>query len=289
MRVKIGWFAGICILALGLASSAAAQGPPRRAPRPTRVSRPAARLWPMPRTIARGEQIYTANCRFCHGADLRGGDSGGPNLLRSRLVFNDQEGELVGPIVLQGSNRPGGGMMPPIPMPPDDIKAIAAYLHSVQASMQRPRQSAARRSEGAERARRRRERRQGLLQLDLQVVPLRRRHEGARGRSSPRRWTCRTTGCAAAATAAPPESPRRRRRVTVKTKAGETHEGELVRYDDFIVLAARGRRRISLASRAPRTGRTCKSTIRGRPTWTCLPKYTDKNIHDVTAYLASLK
>src|SRR4051794_3679830 len=48
-----------------------------------------------PAAIARGQQIYAGTCRACHGADLRGGDMGGPNLLRSQLVLNDQDGELI--------------------------------------------------------------------------------------------------------------------------------------------------------------------------------------------------
>src|SRR5580765_2452379 len=45
-----------------------------------------------PALIARGNGLYGANCRLCHGADLRGGDQGGPNLLRSAVVLADQSG-----------------------------------------------------------------------------------------------------------------------------------------------------------------------------------------------------
>src|SRR5689334_21629973 len=51
--------------------------------------------------IARGGDLYGLHCRACHGADLRGGDQGGPNLLRSQLVLNDQAGELILPVVRQ--------------------------------------------------------------------------------------------------------------------------------------------------------------------------------------------
>ena len=79
-----------------------------------------------PAMIARGQQIYAATCRACHGPDLRGGDMGGPNLLRSQLVLNDQNGELIQPVVLNGRQTPGMPAMPPLPLPPDDIKAVAA-------------------------------------------------------------------------------------------------------------------------------------------------------------------
>src|SRR5262245_27548017 len=58
-------------------------------------------------TIARGKTLYEINCRACHGADLRGGDIGGPNLLRSQLVLNDQHGELILPVVKNGRQNPG--------------------------------------------------------------------------------------------------------------------------------------------------------------------------------------
>src|SRR6185503_2642776 len=46
-----------------------------------------------PAVIERGTTLYGINCRLCHGADLRGGDMGGINLLRSQLVLNDQDAE----------------------------------------------------------------------------------------------------------------------------------------------------------------------------------------------------
>src|SRR6188474_2838111 len=48
-----------------------------------------------PALIARGNGLYGVHCRACHGNDLRGGDQGGPNLLRSDTVLNDQAGELI--------------------------------------------------------------------------------------------------------------------------------------------------------------------------------------------------
>ena len=36
-----------------------------------------------PAVIERGNTLYGINCRLCHGPDLRGGDLGGVNLLRS--------------------------------------------------------------------------------------------------------------------------------------------------------------------------------------------------------------
>src|SRR5690349_10753611 len=42
-----------------------------------------------PAVIAKGKTQYELICAACHGRDLRGGDMGGPNLLRSPLVLGD--------------------------------------------------------------------------------------------------------------------------------------------------------------------------------------------------------
>ncbi len=70
------------------------------------------------------------NCGFCHGSDLRGGE-GGPNLLRSSEVLNDMKGEKIAPIV-QGARANEG--MPAVNLTPAQISDIAAYLHSFPAS-----------------------------------------------------------------------------------------------------------------------------------------------------------
>jgi cytochrome c oxidase cbb3-type subunit 3 len=90
-----------------------------------------------PVVIERGGSIYGVYCRSCHGPDLRGGDLGGPNLLRSQLVLNDQAGEVIGPVIRDGRVPPAGGTpMPPMPMADGDVRAVAAYLHSVLRSAQ---------------------------------------------------------------------------------------------------------------------------------------------------------
>src|SRR5262245_59396412 len=57
-----------------------------------------------PEVIARGRAIYDTDCRSCHGPDLRGGERGGPNLLRSAVMLNDRNGEMLEP-VLRGSHK----------------------------------------------------------------------------------------------------------------------------------------------------------------------------------------
>jgi cytochrome c oxidase cbb3-type subunit III len=82
-----------------------------------------------PNAVARGKVLFEVNCSFCHGADARGGDDG-PNLLRSELVLEDQKGELIGPVLLNGRDRG----MPKFTFTTGQISDVAAYIHSFPVS-----------------------------------------------------------------------------------------------------------------------------------------------------------
>jgi cytochrome c oxidase cbb3-type subunit 3 len=75
--------------------------------------------------VATGKQEFRQTCGFCHGLDGRG--ASGPDLIRSALVSHDVNGDLVGPVVRNG--RPEKGM-PAFPLPDDKIRAIAEFLHA---------------------------------------------------------------------------------------------------------------------------------------------------------------
>src|SRR3954447_13376205 len=87
-----------------------------------------------PAQVERGKTVYGISCTGCHGADLRGGDMGGPNLLRSQVAIVDKEGEMIVPII-HGSRQSSG--MPAIPMSDADATAVAAYVRSVMATIGR--------------------------------------------------------------------------------------------------------------------------------------------------------
>jgi cytochrome c oxidase cbb3-type subunit III len=111
--------------------TAHAQTPPAAKPRPGGGFIPGQqRHVGDPAQVERGSKLYGLVCRSCHGADLRGGDMGGPNLLRSMLALSDREGENIVPVI-NGSMAATG--MPAIKMSPDDAKAVAAYVRSVLA------------------------------------------------------------------------------------------------------------------------------------------------------------
>lgn len=79
-----------------------------------------------PAKVARGKQVFSVNCSFCHGSDATGGE-GGPNLIRSELVLDDKNGELIGQVVLNG--RPDKGM-PKFDLTAENISDIAAFVHN---------------------------------------------------------------------------------------------------------------------------------------------------------------
>jgi mono/diheme cytochrome c family protein len=78
--------------------------------------------------LDRGKAAYGVSCAFCHGSDAGGGEIG-PNLLRSEPVLEDQSGELIAPIV-HGSRVDKG--MPRIDISDAQISDIAAWLHSLK-------------------------------------------------------------------------------------------------------------------------------------------------------------
>jgi cytochrome c oxidase cbb3-type subunit 3 len=105
----------------------AAQG--TQAGRSARAGRPSAypERPPAPAAqVAHGQQLFASNCSFCHGSDARGGESG-PNLVLAQLVLDDQHGERIAPVVRNGFPAQG---MPKFDLRADDIAAIAAWLHS---------------------------------------------------------------------------------------------------------------------------------------------------------------
>ncbi len=111
---------GALIIA-GLTSLAAAQAP-AQTPSPNYPERPPA----PPEQVARGQQIFRSDCSFCHGSDARGGEAG-PNLVRDEVVLRDQRGELITPIVQNGIPAQG---MPKFALSAAEITDIAAWLHS---------------------------------------------------------------------------------------------------------------------------------------------------------------
>lgn len=79
--------------------------------------------------VERGQSLFIQHCAFCHGRDAEGGETG-PDLTQSKLVASDVNGNLIGSVVRNG--RPAKGM-PAFNLPQEDINALAAFIHSQKA------------------------------------------------------------------------------------------------------------------------------------------------------------
>lgn len=289
-------FALSCALIIARASAVWAQAPSQAPRRPGGFVPGQARPAGDPAKIARGNGIYGISCRGCHGADLRGGDMGGPNLLRSQLSLSDQDGEKIVPVI-QGSLQSGG--MPAIPMSPEDAKAVAAYVRSVlstiggqgkpPSSQEPPTILVGNAAEG-----------QTYFAAkcaschsasgDLQGIatripdPKMLQNTWVAGGGRPRRGVA-VTGVAATGAAAS------RRTVTVSVMpsgGGSVIEGRLLRIDDFVVT-------LELPDGSSRSfrrdGAVPKVEVHDPLTAhrELLSVYADKDVHNLTAYLVTLK
>lgn len=239
-----------------------------------------------PVLIARGKTLYSISCQGCHGADLRGGDLGGPNLLRSQVVLSDQDGELILPII-QGARQANG--MPAISMTAADVKATATYIHSVVATAKGQGappdvgiapttilvgDAAAGQQYFAEKCSS-----CHSVTGDLQGIAT--RYPDAK--SLQNRWVAGGSGGRGAT-----NSERRTVTVKVTKPTGEVLEGKLVRIDDFLVTLANPDGSLTTIRRDGDTPKV-EVTDPMQAHRDLLAVYTDKNMHDVTAYLVTLK
>jgi cytochrome c oxidase cbb3-type subunit III len=245
-----------------------------------------------PAVIARGQALFGINCKSCHGSDLRGGDLGGPNLLRSQVVLSDQNGEAITPIVQKG--RPpaqGGPPMPAFPLPVTDIQAVVAYIHSVaskKASQGGP-------PPGEDKP------------LNILVGnPARGKTYFAGHCQSCHSATGDLAGIATRAGSAPalqdnwvagrrpgptlPGATTARAQVRVVLANGDAVGGTLNRIDDFTVslTTAQGEYR-GFTRGGPQGARDVELKDPLGQHRQMLTQYTDQDMHDVTAYLATLK
>lgn len=277
----VGGGAGAAGVAGGAPGEAgrAAQDPRRQAPYDAQQRPPGD-----PARIARGQALYGIHCRGCHGIDLRGGDLGGPNLLRSQLVLRDRQGELIWPVLRDGQSTPGVSSMPAQSLAEDDAHAVAEFIHSILATSSRQGGP----PPGPE------------LQLDIVVG------DAAAGRAyfEATCTSCHSAGGDLAGIAARIPDPKtlqntwvrgRQRgaprppvRVTVTEASGARTEGRLERLDDFLVaLTTDDGRRRSFRRRGG-TPRVAIDDPTARHT-ELLGIYSDPDIHNVTAYLVTLQ
>jgi cytochrome c oxidase cbb3-type subunit 3 len=76
--------------------------------------------------IEHGHQYFEQNCAFCHGRDAGGGETG-PDLTRSKIVATDVRGDKIGALVRVGRVDKG---MPAFNISNTDLDGLAAFLHT---------------------------------------------------------------------------------------------------------------------------------------------------------------
>ncbi len=238
-----------------------------------------------PAAIERGKAIWGVQCAFCHGSDARGGE-GGPNLLRSELVLNDQKGELIAPVVQNGRMDAG---MPKFPLTNAQIADIAAFVHSFRvsgydASRDKPVSILVGDAKAGEAYFQAKCAACHSVTGDLKGIGSKFEDPkllqnfflmpgGGRGGFG---------GRGGAASNVPPAT------VTVTFAGGRKLEGRLIRIDDFNVTLAEAD---GTERTVRRDGAAPKVDIHDplQPHKDMLPRYTDRDIHNLTAYLVTVK
>lgn len=228
-----------------------------------------------PASIERGKAVYGVHCTFCHGADARGG-SGGPNLIRAQLVLNDQHGELIGPVIREG--REG---MPKFDLTAAQITDIANFIHSFKVggydvSRMTPLTIVTGDAKAGEAY---------FAKTCSGCHSVTGNLKGIGGRiTDPKRlqqtWLMPGAGRGGPGTGTP---------VTVTVTTGTTKvNGRLVRIDDFVVSLVE---QDGTPRSFTRDGDTPKVELHDPLIGhrKLLASYTDKDIHDVTAYLVTIQ
>lgn len=228
-------------------------------------------------TLQRGKAIYGVNCNFCHGSDARGGE-GGPNLLRSELVLNDVKGELIAPVVQNGR-----GEMPKINLTPAQIEDVAAYLHDFKVggydiSRMTPPSIVVGDAKAGEAYYQKACSSCHSLTGDLKGI-------AAKYPDAKRLQNTYLSGGGGGGRGAPSRTPVT---VTVTLANGTKMEGRLIRIDDFFVTLAEPD---STQHTYRRDGDSPKVELHDpqQPHKDLLPKYTDTDIHNLTAFLVTVK
>jgi cytochrome c oxidase cbb3-type subunit III len=237
-----------------------------------------------PAMVERGKALYGVHCNFCHGSDARGGE-GGPNLLRSDLVLNDKNGELIANVVQNGK-----GDMPKLNLTKEQVSDIAAFIHSFRVggydeSRMVPPSILVGDAKAGEAAFKTKCASCHSPSGDLKglaskiadpkqlqngwLMPVGGGGRGGRGgRGGPFN--------------VPPTT------VTVTQASGQKVTGRLARIDDFTVTLIDSE---DTQRTFRRDGDVPKVEVNDplKPHKDLLPTYTDKQIHDLTAYLVTLK
>ena len=220
-----------------------------------------------------GGALFLQNCAFCHGKEAGGGESG-PDLTRSKLVSGDKNGESISSIIRNG--RPTKGM-PGFSLDDAQITNIVAFIHA--------KQDLALSQTGN---------RKGVDEADLRTgdsAAGKRYFEGAGGCTRCHSATGDLAGVASRYSGLRLEMqmlyPRdATQKVSIKTPTGETLSGTLEYKDEFTI----GIKDNSGTYHSwPVTAISFKVDDSLQAHLNAMEKYTDEDIHNVLAYVQTLK
>src|SRR5436190_4409516 len=123
---RILWISAIllvvvtCVVAAQQRPTAAAVPPPTVTPQ----------TYPADQVRA-GQARFASQCGLCHARDTLGTDTG-PDLTRSLLVAQDVRGDKIGPLVKAGRVDKG---MPAVDLSDAELAAVVAYIHDQKEKM----------------------------------------------------------------------------------------------------------------------------------------------------------
>jgi mono/diheme cytochrome c family protein len=258
------------------------------APAPRRTERPEEPQFD-PAAVQRGQELLVARCGFCHGSNGRGGSSG-PDLTRSAMVQEDENGRQLGEFLRVG--RPEKNM-PKFELTEQENSDLATFLHSTIYSIGNrgtyqildivtgdPKAGAAFFT-GAGRCSACHSAEGDLKGVGAKYEPATLQGRLLLPRERPRWGPPGRT--------APPWTDRNAVKANVSLPSGEAITGALVRLTDFDVTiydpATKQMRSWLRKDDLPKV--VLMDPLQGHVDM--LRKWTDRDMHNVTAYLASLK
>lgn len=221
----------------------------------------------------RGGTLFLQQCSFCHGRDAGGGEDG-PDLTRSKLVAGDRGGDRIAPVIRNGRVEHG---MPRFNLSEEEMAGVVAFIHAQK--------TLAESQKGG---------RRGVDPSDLQTgnAEAGRQYFNGAGKCA----TCHSASGDLAGLATRLEGlkleermlyPRgAKARVTVTPAQGGQVTGELAYQDEFTV----GMKDSAGHYRSWRT-RDIRYTVDdpAQAHVELLAKYTDQDIHNLMAYLQTLR
>ena len=227
--------------------------------------------------VEQGAALFRQDCSFCHGRDATGGESG-PDLTRSKLVAADVNGEKIALVVRSGVPDKG---MPAFDRTDQQIASLVAFIHTQQAVLAQ----GGRKGAGG---------RKGVDPEDLQtgnVAAGKKYFEGAGGCVGCHSPTVDLAGVASRYKGLELEErmlyPHRvKSKVTVTLASGQEIMGTLEYLDEFTV----GLMNADGAYQSWRT-RDVKYKVDApvEAHVELFSKYTDGDVHNLMAYLQTLK